>query len=87
MQQIYTIQNPNGIHARPARQIVLSASLYPCEVYLEKEGKRVSAKSLVSVLTLGGKYGDGITVEAVGEQQEAAVEAVGAVLTSIWDEA
>lgn len=86
MQQIYTIHNPNGIHARPARQIVTSASAYPCAIYLEKEGKRVNAKSLVAVLTMGGKYGDAITVIAEGEQQEDAVEAIGTVLSTVWDE-
>ena len=86
MHNVFTIQNPNGIHARPARKIVITASAYPCEIYLEKNGKRNSAKSLVGVLSTGGKCGDSITVVAEGEGQEEAVKEIGAILETIWDE-
>lgn len=81
MQKIFIIENPTGIHARPARRIVDAAKSFPFDVFLEKDGNRFSAKSLVKVLSLGGKQGDEITVVAEGEGAEAAVNAIGAVLT------
>ncbi|WP_246070732.1 HPr family phosphocarrier protein [Paenibacillus kobensis] len=83
MQKTFEIANPTGIHARPARKIVEAAKPFPFDVFLEKEGgSRFSAKSLVKVLSLGGKQGDQVTVIAEGDDAEAAVDAVGAVLTA-----
>lgn len=87
MEKTFTIQNPTGIHARPAKKIVTAASKYPCDVYMEKAaGKRINAKSIVGVLALGGKQGDSILVIAEGDQEEAAVAEIGAILESVADE-
>jgi phosphocarrier protein len=86
MQKEYIIQNPNGIHARPARKIVTTANSFPCAIYLEKDGKRSSAKSLVAVLSLGAKHGDAVLVVAEGEKEEEAVKEIGAIVESVWDE-
>lgn len=83
MQKTFVINNPSGIHARPAKKIVQAASSYACTVQLEKAGKPFSAKSLVGVLSLGGKFGDTITVIAEGEQEEAAIQEIGSILTSV----
>ncbi|MFD2615459.1 HPr family phosphocarrier protein [Paenibacillus gansuensis] len=86
MQQTFTIQNPTGIHARPARKLVQAAMAYPCTVQLEKDGKRFSAKSLVGVLSVGAKQGDLITVVAEGERENEAVQEIGAILEAVLDE-
>ncbi|WP_438434496.1 HPr family phosphocarrier protein [Gorillibacterium sp. sgz500922] len=86
MQSEHIILNPNGIHARPARKIVTTASGYGCSVFLEKDSKRVNAKSLVGVLTLGGKQGDRIRLIAEGEDAEQAAAELGAILEAVWDE-
>ncbi|GAB2702173.1 HPr family phosphocarrier protein [Paenibacillus thermoaerophilus] len=82
MQAQFTVQNQLGIHARPARKIVQTAAAFPCDIYLEKDGKRVGAKSLVNVLTLGAKYGNVITIIAEGEREEEAVREIGAIIES-----
>ncbi|BBH24893.1 HPr-like protein Crh [Paenibacillus baekrokdamisoli] len=84
MEQTYTIQSELGIHVRPAKQIVEAAKKYPaCSVFLEKDGKRVSVKSLVNVLTLGAKHGDTVTLITEGEQEAAVQDEIGAIFADI----
>ena len=50
-----TIINAIGLHARPATFFIQKASSYKCSVYVEKDDRRVNAKSLLGVLSLGTK--------------------------------
>ncbi len=68
--QIVEITNPTGLHARPAAEFTKLASALACEVFLEKEGKKVNAKSILGVLTLGICQGDKIDVITEGEGAE-----------------
>jgi len=88
MKNSFVIQNPFGIHARPARKIVEAAKAFAGTVTLEKDGKSFNAKSLVHVISVGAKLGDSITVSAEGEHAEgehaeAVVAAVGEILVSV----
>ncbi|MCR8846519.1 HPr family phosphocarrier protein [Paenibacillus sp. SC116] len=86
MEKQFTVKNPQGIHARPAGAIMKKASEFAAtQVSLELNGRKISAKSITGVLTLGMKAGDTVTVSAEGEQAEQAVEAVGAVIESVLD--
>ena len=86
MEKQFTIKNPQGIHARPAGAIMKSASEFKdTQISLECNGRKVSAKSITGVLTLGMKSGDTVNVIAEGEQAGAAIDAVGAVLESVLD--
>lgn len=85
MQESYVIQNALGIHVRPAKKIVEAANRYPCAVFLEKDGKRCSAKSLVNVLSVGAKHGDTVTLITEGEQEAEALAEIGAVLAAPID--
>lgn len=71
-----TIANRQGIHARPAALVVKTASAFRSEVTLEKEGQRVSAKSIMGVLTIEGYFGARVRVAARGPDAEQAVAAV-----------
>ncbi|OXM14242.1 HPr family phosphocarrier protein [Paenibacillus herberti] len=82
MEKTFTIVNPTGIHARPARKIVEAAKPFAGDVHLIKGDIRSNAKSLVKVLSVGAKQGDVVTVAAQGEGAEAVVDAIGAVLSS-----
>ncbi|MGG4395064.1 HPr family phosphocarrier protein [Paenibacillus thiaminolyticus] len=86
MEKQFTIKNPQGVHARPAGAIMKKAAEFPdSQVSLEFKGRKVSAKSITGVLTLGMKAGDVITVSAEGDKAEQAIDAVGAVLESVLD--
>lgn len=86
MEKQFTIKNPQGIHARPAGAIMKAANEFKeTQVHLEFNGRKVSAKSITGVLTLGMKSGDTVNVITEGAQAAEALEAVGAVLESVLD--
>jgi multiphosphoryl transfer protein len=74
MKQIdLVIHNPTGLHARPARVFVDTAKQFKSTIRVRHNDKQVNAKSLISLLTLGVKYGQGISVEVDGEDEVAAI--------------
>ena len=85
MQNEYAIGSSLGLHLRPAKKIVEAASRYHCAVYLEKDGKRVSAKSLVNVLTIAAKYGDKVILITEGYQEAEAQREIGILLAAALD--
>lgn len=70
----YVITDEQGIHARPAGLFVKEATACSCRVMLQKGEKEVDAKRLLSVMSLGVKKGEEITVKTDGEDEEAAME-------------
>jgi multiphosphoryl transfer protein len=74
MKQIeIVIQNQTGLHARPAKVLVNLAKQFKSDIKLQHGAKRVNAKSMVSVLTLGAVSGSEITVQADGVDEEKAI--------------
>ncbi len=69
-----TIQIPSGLEARPVALLVQVASQYDSRIHVEVEGKRVNAKSIMGMMTLGLETGEKITVEAEGSDEEAAMK-------------
>lgn len=74
--KIITVELPDGLEARPAAMLVQVASQYDSRIYLESGSKRVNAKSIMGMMTLGLAAGDAITVEAEGEDEEKAVSEI-----------
>ena len=68
------VQNQVGLHARPATFFIQKANEYKSSVWVEKEERRVNAKSLLGVLSLGIVGGTGIKVIADGSDEKEAVE-------------
>ncbi len=71
-----TIRNRAGIHARPASLIVQTANNYDSKVFLEKDGTKINAKSIMGIITLGASYNSNLTVSAEGEDEADAVDAL-----------
>ena len=67
------IKLQNGLEARPVAVLVQVASKYDSTVYLETNGKRVNAKSIMGMMTLGLDNGEMVTVTADGEDEVKAV--------------
>ena len=70
------INNQVGLHARPATFFIQKANEFKSSIWIEKEDRRVNAKSLLGVLSLGILGGTEITIIADGVDEEAAVEAL-----------
>ncbi len=76
----FMVRNRLGLHARAATKLVTLASRYPCEISLSRDGQVANAKSVMGVLLLCGAKGTSLIVEAQGEQAEAAVQEIGALI-------
>lgn len=70
------VQNQVGLHARPATFFIQKANEFKASIWVEKEERRVNAKSLLGVLSLGIVGNTAIRVIADGVDEEAAVEAL-----------
>ena len=82
----FVIQNQYGIHARPAALFVKAASHFDSDVWVEKDGNRVSGKSIMGVMTLEASFGSRITVVIEGSDAEAAMAELQALLESKFGE-
>ena len=71
-----TVENQVGLHARPATFFIQKANEFKSSIWVEKEERRVNAKSLLGVLSLGIVGGTRIKIIADGQDEEAAVEAL-----------
>ena len=69
-----TITNTIGLHARPATFFIQKANSYKCSVWVEKDERRVNAKSIMGVMTLGLNAGEELAVTADGEDEQIAVD-------------
>ena len=69
-----TVQNQVGLHARPANFFIQKANEFKYSIWIEKDERRVNAKSLLGVLSLGIVGGTTIKVIADGADEEAAVD-------------
>ena len=68
------INNASGLHARPATFFIQKANSYSCSIWIEKDDRKVNAKSLLGVLSLGIARGMTITLIADGAGEEAAIQ-------------
>lgn len=86
-QLVLTIQNPTGLHARPAATFVKVAKGFESKIQIQHGDKKANAKSVLSVLTLGVKSGGQIQITTDGPDEEAALVAlIEAVSIGLGDE-
>lgn len=71
-----TVQNHVGLHARPATFFIQKANEFKSSIWVEKEERRVNAKSLLGVLSLGIVGGTSIKVIADGSDEQQAVDSL-----------
>ena len=76
------ITNASGLHARPATFFIQKANSYPCSIWVEKDDRRVNAKSLLGVLSLGIAKGMSVTLIADGQGAEDALNGLSALIDS-----
>ncbi len=81
-----TIQNAVGLHARPATFFIQKANSYKSSIWVEKDDRRVNAKSLLGVLSLGIVQGMTVTLCADGADEEEALEGIAALAATGFGE-
>ncbi len=77
-----TVQNQVGLHARPATFFIQKANNYKSSIWVSKDERKVNAKSLLGVLSLGIVKGTTITISAEGKDEEEAVDSLVELISS-----
>lgn len=75
-----TIVPEEGLHARPAAQFVKTAKSYSSDIKVLKDGKAANAKSSLSLMSLGAAQGDKLLIQAEGEDEAAAADALATLI-------
>ena len=77
-----TIELSSGLEARPIAMLVQVASQYESKIYVENGDKKVNAKSIMGMMTLGLSAGESVVVSAEGSDEIAAIENIEKYLSS-----
>ena len=86
VKQEVVLKNDVGLHARPATFFIQMANKHKSSIWVEKDERRVNAKSLLGVLSLGIGPGDTVLISADGEDEDAAVASLAALIHNNFDE-
>lgn len=84
--KVVLINNQVGLRARPATFFIQKANEFKCSIQVEREERRVNAKSLLGVLSLGIVKGTEITIIADGTDENEAIEALCELVNSNFSE-
>ncbi len=72
----YVITDPEGIHARPAGELVKAVKAFTCSIKLAKNGKEGDCRKIFGIMGLGVKKGDEVTLTFDGADEDAAYESI-----------
>jgi phosphocarrier protein len=86
MERIVEIVNKNGLHARPAAEIVKLSSKFKCDITIVRDDLEVNGKSIMGVMMLAAEYGSNIVVRANGPDAEQAVTAIADLVAAKFGE-
>lgn len=77
-----TINNNGGLHARPATYFIQKANSYICSIWIQKDDRKMNAKSLLGVLSIGIAKGMTVTLTADGPDEKEALDGLEALINS-----
>lgn len=80
------IQNRYGLHARPAAEFVKLAGRFQCEIWVRKDDTEVNGKSIMGVMMLAAEPGAELFIRAAGDDAEAAVDELVALVENRFGE-
>ena len=80
------ILNKLGIHARPAAEIVKTAGKFKSNIIIVRDDLEVNAKSIMGVMMLAAEHGSAIILRATGDDADAALDALAAVIANKFGE-
>jgi phosphocarrier protein HPr len=81
-----TIANKNGLHARPAAEIVKMAAKFKSDILLVRDDLEVNGKSIMGVMMLAAEYGSSLLLRADGPDESEAVGAIAQLIESKFGE-
>jgi phosphocarrier protein HPr len=80
------IVNKHGLHARPAAEMVKTASRFKSDITISRDDLEVNGKSIMGVMMLAAEFGATITLRANGPDAEDALDALSALVASRFGE-
>ncbi len=80
------IVNKLGLHARASARLTQLAGSFPCEVWMERNGRRINAKSIMGVMMLAAGKGSKVVVDCDGERADEALAALTAMIADKFGE-
>ncbi len=86
VERTLTVMHEAGLHARPASLLVTLAQKFKCKIGIRKDGKEADAKSILSVMSLGVKKGNAITLWADGEDEEEAINVISSLIVNNFEQ-
>ncbi|OQW69868.1 MAG: phosphocarrier protein HPr [Methylotenera sp.] len=86
IKQDIIIINKLGLHARASTKLTQTASQFAAEIWIERNGRKVNAKSIMGVMMLAAAKGSTVTLEANGEDEVAAIAALDALINDYFGE-
>jgi len=81
------IVNRNGLHARPAAEIVKAASKFKSDITIVRDDLEVNGKSIMGVMMLAAEFGSTLQLKATGPDAEQAVDVLAGLVASKFGEA
>jgi len=84
--QTIKIINQLGLHARASAKLTKLASEFPCDIFIERKGRKVNAKSIMGVMMLAAGIGSEVILETQGEQEQEAFDAIKALINDYFGE-
>ena len=81
-----TISNKLGLHARASAKLTKLAGSFPCEVWIARGERRVNAKSIMGVMMLAAGIGAEVVLDADGEREQEALDAMLALINDKFGE-
>jgi len=86
MKQDILIINKLGLHARASTKLTQTASQFKSDIWIERNGRRVNAKSIMGVMMLAASKGSTVSLEATGEDEALAMEVLMALINNQFGE-
>jgi len=86
IKQEIEIINKLGLHARASSKLTQTASQFTSDIWIEKNGRKVNAKSIMGVMMLAAAMGSTISLEANGTDEQAAMDALKALINDCFGE-
>ena len=80
------VMNRAGLHTRPAALLVKEAARYESEIFLERDGFQINAKSIIGVMTLAAEQGSELTLVVEGPDETVAAAAITEMFASGFEE-
>ncbi len=80
------VENRAGVHMRPSTLITKTSHKFKSDIFILYNNARINARSVMGILSMAAMYGAELTIEAIGEDEDEALNAIEALFTSKFAE-